>query len=206
MIAVVDCEGCRTRPIMAALEELEADARLVSAPEPLERADKIILPPSLSYRRMLGSLRDRGLAAPLIRAIESDRPILGIGGGLNVLFDVSYEDQQDTGLGVVHGKVTRFDFGRHPASRHFSVPHQGWNQVHWAMDCALFEGLESGAYFYFDHCVHPEPLDRRTVAATTNHCVDFTSVIHQKNIYGTVFFPERSDSAGRTMLRNFVQL
>lgn len=206
MIAVVDCEGSRTRPVMAALAELGADAQLVSSPEALALADKIILPPSHSYRRMLGSLRDRGLAEPLIRAIESNKPILGIGGGLNVLFDVSYEDQQHTGLGVMHGKVARFDFGGHPAARHFSIPHQGWNQVHWAMDCPLFNGLESGEYFYFDHCVHPEPLDTRVVAARTNHCVDFTSVVRHKNIYGTVFFPERSDAAGRTVLRNFVQL
>lgn len=206
MIAVVDCEACRTRPVMSALEALGAEAQLVSTPEPLDSADKIILPPSLSYRRMLGSLRDRGLAEPLIRAIESDRPVLGIGGGLNLLFDVSYEDQQHTGLGIVHGKVGRFDFGNHPAARHFSVPHQGWNQVHWAMDCPIFNGLESGEYFYFDHCVHPQPLDTRIVAATTNHGVDFTSVVRQKNVYGTVFLPERSDAAGRTVLQNFVNL
>lgn len=206
MIAVVDCEGCRTRGVMSALSKLGIDASLVTTAESIERADKIVLPPSLSYRRMLGFLRDRQLVAPLLKAIDDNRPVLGIGGGLNVLFDMSYEDQQHTGLGVVHGRVSRFEFGQHPAARHFFVPHQGWNQVHWAIDCPLFEGLESGEYFYFDHCVHPEPLDSRHVAAKSNHGIDFASAVTQNRTFGTVFLPERSDSAGATVLRNFAEL
>jgi len=206
MMVVLDCDSAQTRPVLTALSAAGANACLASGVDAIEGASKIIIPPGSSYRRMLGSLRDRALVGPLIRAVEGGKPVLAIGNGLHLLFDVSYEDAQHMGLGIVHGRVARFDFGRHPVARHFSAPHQGWNQVHWALDCPLFNGLESGDYFYFDHWVHPEPLDRRSVAATTNHGIDFSSVIWQGNVFGTVFFPERSDAAGSAILRNFIRL
>ena len=206
MIAVIDGDAVRARPVLAALAGMSFEARSATAGDVIDRASKLIIPSSFSYRRMTATLRDRGLIGSILRMIESGRPVLGIGDGLTMLFDVSYEDQQHTGLGAVPGCAKSFDFGRHPAARHFSVPHQGWNRVHWAMSCPLLDGLESGAYFYFDHCVRPAPLDRRAVAATTNHGVDFPSVIWQGDLFGTVFYPERSEDAGMAVLRNFATL
>ena len=47
--------------------------------------------------------------APLVEVITARRPFLGICLGLQLLFDVSYEGEACCGLGVLPGKVVRFE-------------------------------------------------------------------------------------------------
>ncbi len=206
MIAIVDCESCDTQGIQRALDRLDADAAVVQSADGLERASKIVLPPSDSFPRMIRSLRDRGLVGPLLEAAHGSRPLLGISHGMHLLFDVTYEDGQHTGLGLIHGKVIRFDLGKHPAARHFLLPHEGWNRVQWTDDCPLTAGLDSGEYFYFNHARHAEPLDRADATAVCNHGVDFTALVWKGCIFGTQFLPEKSEDAGMKLLANFVRL
>lgn len=206
MIAVLDCQAHEPHRIVDAFRGLGEDARLVNAVEAIERAARIVLPDVTSYSRAVAAIRDRGLIGALLRAIDRGCPILGIARGLHMLLDVSYEAGQHTGLGVIHGKATRFDFGTHPAARHFTLPHIGWNKVDLTTGCPLMAGVTSGAYFYFDHAYHAEPLDDRTTCATTNHGVDFSSVLRRDRVFGTQFLPERSDEVGRAVLANFARL
>jgi len=206
MIAILDCQAHDPDRVADAFRDLGADAKVVSAGEAIERAARVVLPDVASYGRAVAELRDRGLIGALLRAIDRGCPILGISRGLHMLLDVSHEAGQHTGLGVIHGKATRLDFGSHPAARHFTLPHTGWNQVLLTTDCPLMAGVASGAYFYFDHAFHAEPLDDRAICATTNHGVDFSSVLCRDRVFGTQFLPERSDEAGRTVLANFARL
>ncbi len=206
MIAILDCQAHDADRVKNAFRDTGADAKVVIAVDAVERAAKIVLPDVSSYARAIAALRDRGLIGALLRAIDRGCPILGISRGLHMLLDVSYEAGQHTGLGIIHGKATRFDFGSHPAARHFTVPHTGWNEVQLTADCPLMAGVASGAYFYFDHAYHAEPLDDRTICATTNHGVDFTAVLRRDRVFGTQFLPERSDEPGRTVLANFARL
>lgn len=206
MIAVLHLDTAAPDGIKKVLDDLDADAQLVGSGEGLDRAAKIIIPSGDSFAGTVRNLRDRGLVGPLLRAVEEGRPVLAVSLGMHLLLDVSYEEGQHTGLGAVHGKVTRFDFGSHPAARHFVLPHQGWNQVVWSSDCPLMAGLQSGEYFYFDHSYHAEPLDEAAIAARCNHGIDFTAVIWQGRVFGTQFLPEGSHQAGAKLLANFVAL
>ena len=206
MIAIVDCESSDTRGIQRAFERIGTKTAVVNSIDRLERASKIVIPPSASFPRMIRSLRDGGLVGPLLSAASGGRPVLAISRGMHLLFDVCYEEGQHTGLGLVHGKVIRFEFGEHPAARHFSLPHQGWNQVHWTNDCPLTAGLESGEYFYFHHSFHAEPLEHTDTGAQCNHGVDFSALIWKDRIFGTQFLPEKSEDAGLKLLANFAAL
>ena len=206
MIAIVDCAATEPHGLRRVLQDLGADVNVTASVEALDRAQKLIIPTGKSFAGTVRILRDRQLVQPLLRAVRERRPILGISLGLHVLLDVSYEAGQHTGLGVVHGKVSEFDFGPHPAARHFTLPHQGWNQVHWMSDCPLMAGLQSGDHFYFDHSLHAEPLDHRAISAQSNHGIDFTAAIWQDHVYATQFLPERSEDAGKKLLANFLAL
>ena len=206
MIAILDCDCERTGGVRKALGGLGVDTVPAKTVDGIERASKLVIPDCRSFKQTAVWIRDRGLVGPLLRAIDRGCPILGISRGMHLLFDVSYEDGQHAGLGVIHGKVTHFDFGTHPAARHFTVPHQGWNQVQWTSDCPLLAGLKPGAYFYFDHTHHPEPLDVRMVPASCNHGIDFCAVAWKGRVFGTQFLPEKSEEAGRTLFGNFVRL
>jgi glutamine amidotransferase len=203
MIAILNGESSDMQRLKQAFDHLGIDAQGVDSADRLERASGIVLPENRSFSRMIRSLRDLALIGPLLRAAADGRPILGISHGMHLLLDVSFEEGQHTGLGLVHGSAARFDLGEHPAARHFSIPHQGWSQVNWTGDCPLTAGLRSGEPFYFDHAYHAEPLDHRVVHARCNHGIDFSAVIWKGRVFGIQFLPEKSEDAGLKVLANF---
>jgi imidazole glycerol-phosphate synthase subunit HisH len=206
MIAILECEGGDAQRMQKAFASFGADAQVVSSVVDLDRASKIVIPSGNSFPQTARGIRDRGMIGPLLRAIDDGRAILGVSLGFHLLMDVSYEDGQHTGLGAIPGKVARFDFGTHPAARHFVLPHQGWNQVVWSNGCPLFAGLQSGEYFYFNHSHHAEPLDERLIAARCNHGIDFAAAVWQGRIFAIQFLPERSGEAGLKLLANFLAI
>ena len=109
MIAIVDYGMGNLRSVQKALERVGAEAVVVEAPEAVARADKVVLPGVGAFRDAAAHLRDQGFVDPLIQAIGSGRPFLGICLGLQLLFEVSYEDGEQTGLGVFPGAVRRFE-------------------------------------------------------------------------------------------------
>lgn len=205
MIAILDFDSGRPQSVKDAFEKLGAGAKIVNSIDGLERAQKVVLPTGDSFHRTIRSLRDRGFVPPLLRVIDRGQPTLGIGLGLHVLFDVSYEEGQHTGLGVIHGKVTGFQHSGLGAVNS-SIPHRGMSPVHWEKDCPLLAGLVSGTPFYFDHAYFAEPLDARLIAATCNPGVEFPAVIWRGSIFATQFHPEGSNDAGLAVLDNFVKM
>jgi glutamine amidotransferase len=114
---------------------------------------------------------------------------------------VSYEDGEWPGLGIVPGKVVRFD--EHPGLK---IPHMGWNQLTPAGQPALLEGIPPDAYFYFVHGYYVVPADDAVVAARTDYGTRFTSVIGRGNLWATQFHPEKSQRFGLQLLQNFAHL
>ena len=118
-----------------------------------------------------------------------------------MLYDWSYEDGEHRGLGVLPGKVVRFDV---PAN--LKVPHMGWNQVRFAKRPPIFEGIQDGAYFYFVHSYHVVNDDPSIVATETEYGGAFCSSVWRGNLFATQFHPEKSQAAGLRVLKNFAEL
>lgn len=206
MIAILDFETAQAEAVRQAFDAAGVRTEVVNSIDRLDLASKIVLPPTTSFSRAVRAIRDRALVTPLMRAIDHNRPVLGIGQGMHLFFDVSYEEGQHTGLGVIPGKVTCFDFGVHPVARTTPVVHEGWNQVFFSPDCPLMSGIESGAHFYFNHGFYAEPLDRAAIFATCHHGIEFSAVVRQQSVMGLQFLPHASDEAGLRVLRNFAAL
>jgi glutamine amidotransferase len=207
MIAVIDYGMGNLRSVQKALQRVGADARVVSTPAEVAVAEKILLPGVGAFQDAMGRLGDQELIEPLRSAIEQGRPFLGICLGLQLLFDVSYEDGEHTGLGVVSGRVERFDFSGLAGGERLRVPHMGWNRIAPRdEDNPLLRGLETGTSTYFAHSYHVVPADDAVVAATTDYGQPFVSAIRQGNLFGTQFHPEKSQAVGLKMLENFVKL
>ena len=204
MIAVVDYGMGNLRSVQKAIERAGGDARIVSTPDELLSADKIVLPGVAAFADAMDHLRGRGLDEAIRRAVADGRPYLGFCLGLQLLFDVSYEYGEHRGLGILAGKVVRFAFDRGPADRRLRVPHIGWNQVWKARPGPMLDGVDDGQFFYFDHSYHVVPDDPDVVAATTDYGIDFVSAVARERIFATQFHPEKSQTAGLQILRNFV--
>lgn len=201
MIAIVDYGMGNLRSVQKAIERVGSTAVVSSDPGEIVRADKLILPGVGAFEDAIGELKTRGLVRPVLEAIDSGKPFLGICLGLQLLFDNSYENGRHAGLGVLKGDVIRFDL-----PEEYSVPHMGWNQLEIRRRPPALQGIESGDHFYFVHSYYVAPQDEQVVATETDYGGRFCSMVWRENVMATQFHPEKSQTGGLRILENFVGL
>ena len=199
-IAIVDYQMGNLRSVQKAFEKVGQQAVITSEPREVLAADKVVLPGVGAFRDAIAELRRRDLVGPLGEVIESGKPFLGICLGLQLLFDVSYEDGEFEGLGLVAGEVRKF----HLPSE-FKVPHMGWNEVEHRLAAPHMSGIESGTHFYFVHSYYVAPKDPSLIALTADYGGDFCAAIRRNNLFATQFHPEKSQANGLKILDNFAK-
>jgi glutamine amidotransferase len=118
-----------------------------------------------------------------------------------MLFDVSYEDGEHEGLGVIPGEVRRFD-----VPPEYKVPHMGWNHVEQRQPAPIFKGIADNAHFYFVHSYYVVPKDKSVIAGEASYPEPFCAAIWRDNLFATQFHPEKSQAAGLQLLKNFAEL
>lgn len=201
MISIIDYQMGNLRSVQKGFEKVGHAAAIVSKPNELAKAEKIVLPGVGAFRDAIHELQSRDLVEPIKEAIEAGKPVLGICLGLQLLFDVSYEDGEYAGLGVIPGKVTRFEL-----PTEFKVPHMGWNQARFIHRAPVFDGIDENAYFYFVHSYHVVPDDHDVVAIEAEYHRPFCAAIWRDNLFATQFHPEKSQTVGLRVLKNFAEL
>jgi glutamine amidotransferase len=160
-----------------------------------------VLPGVGAFGDAMAELKRRGLIGPIRDAIASGKPFLGICLGLQLLFDVGYEGGQFEGLGILRGKVVRFEL---PPP--FKVPHMGWNRGTFKRCAPHLEGLADGTHFYFVHSYYVVPEDPGVVAIETEYGRPFCAAVWRDNLFATQFHPEKSQADGLRLLKNFAEL
>lgn len=201
MIDIVDYGMGNLRSVQKAFESLGVDAQIRTNSRELSDCAKMVLPGVGAFRDAIGELKRQDMEGPIRDHIASGRPFLGICLGLQLLFDVSYEDGEWEGLGLVAGKVVRFE-----DQPDLKIPHMGWNTLNIVQENKLLNGIPDSSYVYFVHSYHVVPDDRTVVATTTEHGSEFVSSIAAENLLATQFHPEKSQSVGLRILKNFAAL
>ncbi len=202
-IAIVDYGMANLRSVQKAFESVGHTADIVSTPDGVAKADRVVLPGVGAFADAVVTLREKNLADAILRHIQLDKPFLGICLGLQMLFDTGLEDGVHQGLGVIAGTCVRFDvdtvFG-------LKVPHMGWNQLHMVNPSPLCRDLPEGANVYFVHGYHVVPTDKSIIATTTDYGRPFVSSIRRSNLMATQFHPEKSQKVGLKILNNFATM
>ena len=201
MIAIVDYQMGNLRSVQKGFEKVGYDAVITSDRDTLARAEKIVLPGVGAFADAIGELRRRELVDPLREMIAAGKPLLGICLGLQLLFDVSYEDGCHEGLGVIAGEVRRFEL-----PPEFKVPHMGWNQSEILCQTPILDSIGNGTHFYYVHSYHVVPKDRDVVAIEAEYHRPFCAAIWRDNVFATQFHPEKSQADGLRILKNFAEL
>ena len=201
MIHIVDYGMGNLRSVQKAFERIGAEALIVNQPEQIAAADKLVLPGVGAFRDAIHELTRQQLLEPIRAHLAADKPFLGICLGLQLLFDVSYEDGEWPGLGIVPGKVVRFQ-----DQLDLKIPHMGWNQLKMTGEPALFANIPGDAHFYFVHSYHVVPTDRSVVIAESEHGERFVAAIGRGNLWATQFHPEKSQKHGLQLLANFAAM
>ncbi len=213
MIAVVDYKKGNLLSVERGLRAVGGDAHITSDAAEIAAADAIVLPGVGAFADAAATMDELGQMQAILDRLAQGVPFLGICLGLHLLFEEGTEGAGDAGnprgLGVLPGCVDRMP-ATDAAGNAFKVPHVGWNTVDFDVQpgggevCPLFDGIDSGTYFYFTHS-YISPDSAATVAQTT-HSVAFPCAVQQGNIFGTQFHPEKSSDAGARVLQNFVNI
>ena len=207
MIAIVDYGIGNLRSVEKAFLHVGADARLTADPAVVRAARGVVVPGVGAFGACALGLRNGGFAALALETARAGKPLLGICVGMQLLFDSSEEMGQHAGLGLLPGRVLRFPDGMvDAAGQRLKVPQIGWNQLHHDGSDPLLAGVSSGSYAYFVHSYYCAPAEPSDVVATTDYGLDYASIVRRDNLWGVQFHPEKSQTVGLRILRNFVAI
>jgi glutamine amidotransferase len=207
MIAIVDCGIGNLRSVHKAFERVGHAAHITQSPKDIAGARAVVLPGQGAFRDCMAQLGEHDLLEPVLEFIRSGRPYLGICLGLQLLMTESEEFGCHKGMNILQGRVRRFPHGLTDGrGQALKVPHMGWNQTHIVRPAPIFDGIPEAAYFYFAHSFYVEPLADAAVATTTDYGVRFVSGIWHDNMFGVQFHPEKSQTHGLRVLKNFGDL
>ena len=199
MNVIIDYNVGNLHNLKNALDFSRIENRLVTNPDEVKKADRILLPGVGAFAPAMDHLKKSGMLEALQEKFQSGAPMLGVCVGAQLLMDNSEEDGFHEGLGWIKGKVKRF-------SHELKIPQIGWNSVKKQKNNLLFKHVSDEMYFYFVHSYHLELRNLDQVLGMTNYGYDFASVVCKDNLWGVQFHPEKSQNAGLQLLKNFCTL
>lgn len=190
--------------VRSALHYLGRDALVTRDPELVRAADTLILPGVGSFRKAMTTLRASGLDEAILDSVKNrEAKILGICLGMQLLGSKGTEDGETTGLGLMPVAIARFGGSELGTNK---IPHIGFNSVRFSEREGLFKGLPEEADFYFVHSYRmlPGAFGGRTAICT--YGMDFLAGFEIGNVCGVQFHPEKSQTNGLILLKNFFEL
>ena len=196
-LGVIDYGSGNLRSVCKAIEAAGSIPSLVTGPSGLDSLDAIVVPGVGAFAHCAENLRATGLWDPVREWALSGRPYLGICLGYQLLFESSEESPGVEGLGVLKGRVVRF------SDAALKVPHMGWNTLS-KTSGPLYNGLSGDVSMYFVHSYYPVPADSSLVSAWSDYGVSFAAGVSSGALHAVQFHPEKSQSAGLALLRNFL--
>ncbi|MBE9485816.1 MAG: imidazole glycerol phosphate synthase subunit HisH [Chloroflexi bacterium] len=207
MINIIDYEMGNLRSVEKAFEKLGFAVRVSADPNDIVTADKVVLPGVGAFRDCIHNLREGGFVGPLLTHVAAGKPLLGICVGMQMLFDESEEFGRHQGLGLIPGKVVHFPSGMVEGGERLKVPHMGWNNINIKKRSPLFTGIEDGSFVYFVHSYYCAAKNQVDVAASCRYGdVEFCASVWRDNIMATQFHPEKSQTIGLNIFKNFGEL
>ena len=202
MVAIIDYNMGNLASVYNACQLIGVDAKIENNPMKIKEYDRIILPGVGAFGDAMENLKTTGMIDVIKDFAKSGKPIIGICLGMQLLFESSEEFGNTKGLGLIEGKVVKFDKSKMDMNNQ-KVPHIGWNKLFHKKN-KLFQGLDN-PYLYFVHSFHIV-TDDKYVIATTKYGYDFASSVQKDNIYGFQPHPEKSHDNGIKILKNFMNI
>ncbi|HEU0252216.1 MAG TPA: imidazole glycerol phosphate synthase subunit HisH [Pyrinomonadaceae bacterium] len=198
-VAIIDYGVGNLRSVEKAFAATGCEAIVTGDENQLREAERLVLPGVGAFGACMKALSERGFDRLVREKARKGTPVLGVCVGMQLLFEESDEFGATRGLGLMRGRVRRFQGD-------LVVPHVGWNRIHQKRSHVLFEGVGDGSFCYFVHSFYCAPEDEGVVAGETEYGGSYASVVAQGSVCGVQFHPEKSQEVGLRMLKNFAAL
>lgn len=210
---IVDYGSGNLLSVARACAAVGADVQLSAEPAEIARAERLIVPGVGAFGDCMRALEQRGLLDAILRFVQSERPLLGICVGMQILLSVGEEFGETSGLGIIPGRVRAIPKTGADGRPH-KVPHIGWNELtppagerieRWSK--TPLAALAPNTAVYFVHSFAAEPTDPRHRLAECDYGGQIiTAAVARDHICGTQFHPEKSGPAGLAILAAFLDV
>jgi imidazole glycerol phosphate synthase glutamine amidotransferase subunit len=191
-IVIIDTGTANLASMCAAFARIGRPARVTGDTAVIRHAELLVLPGVGSFESGMTRVNALGIADELERRVASDRPLLAVCLGLQLLCQASEESPGVAGLALLDGTVARFRDAP-------LVPQLGWNTV-MPDTCDL---IEEGYAYYANSYRLGEPPDGWQ-CAFTEHGERFVAAIERGSVLGCQFHPELSGPWGHSLIRRWV--
>ncbi len=194
-VAIFDYGAGNIFSLKNSLEKVGASVDVITTFDNPNTYSGLLLPGVGNFDPAMNSIRD--FSKTQFREFVGDMPVLGICLGMEMFFEKSEEGSQP-GLDVIEGNVIVL-----PPS--LKVPHMGWNNLEIKKPGKILDGIEDGSWAYFVHSYRVNPSSDDVITAESDYGIKVPAVVEHENFFGTQFHPEKSSTAGKIMLKNFLK-
>lgn len=205
-IAIIDYSLGNLFSVQQAFTQLGAATFITSNAEEIKSADGIVLPGVGAFAAAMDFLKVNKLDLAINETVQKGIPFFGICLGMQLLFEESEEFGATKGLGMIKGKIRKFN-SPDPAIK-LHVPQVGWNTIQQAGNDwknSPLKEIPDNSFMYFVHSYYALPDQNEDVLCRTNYGgIDYCSAVLHKNIFATQFHPEKSGEKGLSIYKNWL--
>lgn len=202
-VTIIDYGAGNILSIYNAINFLGHSAKISSSPHEIKNSEILILPGVGSFYRAMIKLNELGIDEAIKEFVFiKKRKILGICLGMQLMASIGNEENKIQGLGLIKGEIKNLNL-----VTDLNLPHIGFNFVENHEDNILYYKLKN-FYFYFIHSYFLN-IDSNQKDIKLDYCnygIKFICSFQNQNIFGTQFHPEKSQTNGLNLLKNFLEL
>lgn len=205
-VSIIDYGMGNIWSVASAIHYLGYTYQICARPEEILNADMLILPGVGSYRSAMNEIKKRELDNSIFEAVYTKRKkILGICLGMQLMGISGTEEGFTNGFNFIPAPVEQFITNK---TTNLKIPHIGFNTVKSQSDSVLFKNLPRETDFYFVHSYRM--VTKKSIQGSISTCnyggSEFLAAYEQDNIYATQFHPEKSQTNGLKLLKNFLSI
>ncbi len=203
--AIIDYKLGNLHSVYSACKYIGINAKITHNKEEILSAKSVILPGVGAFGEAMNNLRLLDLVEVIKKTIDMGKPFFGICLGLQLLFDESEEFGSNGGLGIINGKVKKFQ----PIKKegiNYPVPQVGWNRIYSdkSWNNSLLQNNYNNDYMYFVHSFYVDPSNKNLIESKSIYGdQEYCSAISFNNIFASQFHPEKSGETGLNLYKQF---
>ncbi|MFD1032107.1 imidazole glycerol phosphate synthase subunit HisH [Metaplanococcus flavidus] len=199
IVGIIDYGMGNLFSVEQALKKLDCTVILSDDAETLLEAEAILLPGVGAFPDAMALLDSKGLSGFIRSLPDKGIPLMGICLGMQLLYEDSSEIRMTEGLGLLKGKIRRFERGT------YRIPHMGWNRLEFTRLPYWLEDLQSDTHVYFVHSFYVTDADPEEVFAGAEYSnVKVPGVVGKGLVTGMQFHPEKSGDFGHYLLEQWI--
>ena len=208
-IAIIDYGCGNILNLARAIKFLGYEIETTHDEKKILNSSHVILPGVGAFGNAIKQLEKYNLRSIILEYTKSNKPLLGICLGMQILLTSSREFGIHQGLDLIKGEVIKIS---NKKNKEIKIPHVGWNEINPNKDKKKWENkiLKNdliGKSFYFVHSFVAITKNPNSTIAISNYSgISIPAVVSVDNVFGCQFHPEKSSDNGLTILKNFCEI